>query len=140
MSTSVEGSAMDTIRMFVNGQAMRGGLLHDALDEARYVGPALTAPRYRFFSVRDEFPGLHPVERRGVAVPGEIYEMPYALLRDRLLPREPGELELGVIELSDGRGCLSMRMRAWALDSAGVTDISTAGGWHAYLASARRRP
>jgi hypothetical protein len=126
--------------MFVNGQAMRGGSLHDALEDAYYLGPGLTAPRYRFFSVRDQFPGLHPVERHGVAVPGEVYEMPYALLRDRLLPREPGELELGVIELSDGRGCLSMRMRAWALDAGGVADISAAGGWQAYLASARRKP
>lgn len=128
---------MDTVRMFVNGQAMRGGSLHDALDEARFLGPALTAPRYRFFSVRDEFPGLHSVGEAGFAVPGEIYEMPYAMLRDRLLPREPEELELGVIELSDGRGSLSMRMRGWALDADGVTDISEAGGWLAYLAAIR---
>jgi gamma-glutamylcyclotransferase (GGCT)/AIG2-like uncharacterized protein YtfP len=130
---------MDTVRMFVNGQAMRGGSLHDALAGARFLGPALTAPRYRFLSVRDEFPGLYPVGKHGVAVPGEVYEMPYAMLRDQLLPREPGELELGVLELAGGQGALSMRMRAWALDSAGVTDISGAGGWHAYLAGAVRR-
>ena len=128
---------MDTVRMFVNGQAMRGGSLHDALDQARFLGPALTAPRYRFYSVRDEFPGLHPAGEAGFAVPGEIYEMPYAMLRDRLLPREPRELELGVIELSDGQGSLSMRMREWALDADGVTDISAAGGWLAYLAAIR---
>jgi gamma-glutamylcyclotransferase (GGCT)/AIG2-like uncharacterized protein YtfP len=130
---------MDTVRMFVNGQAMRGGSLHDALAEARFLGPAVTAPRYRFFSVRDEFPGLHPAAQRGVAVPGELYEMPYAMLRDQLLPREPAELELGVIELAGGPGALSMRMRAWALGSAGVTDISEAGGWQAYLAGAAGR-
>jgi hypothetical protein len=118
---------------------MRGGSLHDALAGARFLGPALTAPRYRFLSVRDEFPGLYPVGKHGVAVPGEVYEMPYAMLRDQLLPREPGELELGVLELAGGQGALSMRMRAWALDSAGVTDISGAGGWHAYLAGAVRR-
>jgi hypothetical protein len=121
--------------MFVNGQAMRGGSLHDALDEARFLGPVLTAPRYRFYSVRDEFPGLHPVAKRGVAVPGEVYEMPYAMLRDQLLPREPAELELGVIVLASGLGALSMRLRAWALESAGIADISEAGGWLAYLAS-----
>jgi hypothetical protein len=128
---------MDTVRMFVNGQALRGGSLHDALDGARFLGSVLTAPGYRFFSVRDEFPGLHPVAGAGFAVPGEIYQMPYAMLRDRLLPREPRELELGVIELSDGQGSLSMRMREWALNADGVTDISAAGGWLAYLAAIR---
>jgi gamma-glutamylcyclotransferase (GGCT)/AIG2-like uncharacterized protein YtfP len=129
---------VDTVRMFVNGQAMRGGSLSDALADARFLGAALTAPRYRFFSVRDEFPGLHPVTESGAAVPGEVYEMPYAMLRDSLLPREPAELELGVIELAEGQGALSMRMRAWALDAPGVTDISGAGGWLAYLAALGR--
>ena len=126
---------MDTVRMFVNGQAMRGGSLHDALASARFLGPAQTAPCYRFFSVRGEFPGLHPVTDGGVAVPGEVYKLSYAMLREQLLPREPRELELGVIELSDGAGSLAMRMRAGALDGPGVSDISTAGGWHAYLAT-----
>jgi gamma-glutamylcyclotransferase (GGCT)/AIG2-like uncharacterized protein YtfP len=134
---SAERNAMDAVRMFVNGQGMRGGSLHDALAGAQFLGSVLTAPRYRFFSVRDEFPGLHPVAGPGFAVPGEIYEMPYAMLRDRLLPREPQELELGVIELSDGQGSLSMRMREWALNADGVTDISAAGGWLAYLAAIR---
>jgi gamma-glutamylcyclotransferase (GGCT)/AIG2-like uncharacterized protein YtfP len=129
---------VDTVRMFVNGQAMRGGPLNDALASARFLGASLTAPQYRFFSVRQEFPGLHPVTGSGVAVPGEVYEMPYATLRDGLLPREPAELELGVIELADGQGALSMRMRDWALDAPGVTDISEAGGWIAYLAGIGR--
>lgn len=125
---------METVRMFVNGQALSGGELSDALAGAVFLGSAATAARYRFFSVRDEFPGLHPVEQGGVSVPGEIYEMPYAMLRERLLPREPAELELGVIEMSDGQGSLAMRMRAAALEADGVTDISEAGGWLAYLA------
>ncbi|MBD0736734.1 gamma-glutamylcyclotransferase [Streptomyces sp. CBMA29] len=126
---------MEHIRMFVNGQAMSGGSLNDALADARFLGPVSTAPGYRFFSVRDEFPGLHPVAEGGVAVPGELYELPYAMLRDRLLPREPEELELGVIELADGSGSLSMRMRGAALDLPGVRDISDAGGWLTYGAA-----
>lgn len=125
---------MTHIRMFVNGQAMSGGSLNDALTGADFLGAVLTAPKYRFFSVRDEFPGLHPVESDGHSVPGELYSLPYAMLRERLLPREPAELELGVIELVDGTGSLSMRMRAWALDADGVVDISTAGGWLAHRA------
>ncbi|MFI1460266.1 allophanate hydrolase-related protein [Nocardia carnea] len=128
---------MAIVTMFVNGQAMSGGTLHDALHRARFLGRVDTAPRYRFYSVRDEFPGLHPVTSGGVSVPGELYEVEYDVLREELLPREPEELELGVIELADGSGSLSMRMRSNALDVPGVTDISDRGGWVAYRKATR---
>jgi len=124
-----------TVRMFVNGQAMSGGELHDSLADARFLGPVRTAPRYRFYSVRDEFPGVYPAPDGGATVPGELYEAPYELLREQLLPREPAELELGVIELADGSGTLSMVMRTAALELPGVTDITAAGGWLAHLAA-----
>ncbi|MFY7070140.1 allophanate hydrolase-related protein [Nocardiopsis changdeensis] len=126
---------MTTVRMFVNGQAMSGGEISHALEGARFLGPALTAPRYRFYSVRDEFPGLHPVGEDGRAVPGELYEVEYAQLRERLLPEEPEELELGVVEMADGSGALAMRMRAASLGLPGVSDISDRGGWRAHLAA-----
>ena len=123
-----------TVRMFVNGQAMSAGSLNDALADAVFLGPSRTAARYRFFSVRDEFPGLYPVAEGGAEIPGETYEVSYTTLRERLLPREPPELELTLIEMSDGSGSLSMRMRESAVTADGVTDISDAGGWPAYLA------
>ena len=123
---------MDTVNMFVNGQGMSGGSLNDAFAGAAFVGPVSTAARYRFYSVRDEFPGLAPVASGGAAVPGELYRVPYALLRDNLLPREPAELELGIIELADGSGSLSMRMRDGAEGGEGVVDI-TGQGWLDYL-------
>lgn len=123
---------MAVVTMFVNGQAMSGGTLNDALANARFAGKVDTAPLYRFYSVRDEFPGLHPVAEGGVAITGELYEVEYDVLREELLPREPGELELGVILLADGRGSLAMRMREQALTAPGVIDISDHGGWLAY--------
>lgn len=126
---------MDTIHMFVNGQAMSGGSLNDALDGAEFVGPARTAARYQFFSIRDEFPGLSPVASGGAEILGELYALPYSMLRERLLPREPEELELSVIELSDGQGSLSMVMRQEALSAPDTTDITASGGWLAYLDS-----
>ncbi len=122
----------DRVRMFVTGEAMSGGRLNAHLRDAVFRGPASTAARYRFYSVRDEFPGLHPVPAGGVSVPGELYEVSYAVLRDRLLPAEPPELELGIIELADGTGSLAMRMRAEALPAPGVSDISDRGGWLRY--------
>ncbi len=121
----------DRVRMFVNGEAMSGGRLNAHLSEAVFLGSRRTAARYRFFSVRDQFPGLHPVPAGGVSVPGELYEVSYAVLRDRLLPAEPPELELGIIELDDGTGSLSMPW-AEALHAPGVTDISDHGGWLRY--------
>ena len=125
----------ELVKMFVNGQALRGGSLSDALSDATFLGPVGTAPAYRFYSVRDEFPGLYAVADGGFVVPGEVYELPYEMLRTRLLPREPDELELTVIELADGTGSLSMRMRDSALTLDGVVDISAAGGWLAYKAT-----
>jgi gamma-glutamylcyclotransferase (GGCT)/AIG2-like uncharacterized protein YtfP len=129
---------MTSLRMFVNGQAMSGGELNGALAGGRFLGAASTAAKYRFYSVRDEFPGLHPDVTGGCSVPGELYEVDYELLRDRLLPNEPAELELSVIEMADGSGSLCMRLRDDQLGAVGVVDISGAGGWRAHLATAGR--
>lgn len=68
----------------------------------------------------------------------ELHAVTYEILRAHLLPGEPPELELGVIELADGSGSLCMRMRAESLDLPGVADISDAGGWRAHLAAVSR--
>jgi gamma-glutamylcyclotransferase (GGCT)/AIG2-like uncharacterized protein YtfP len=122
---------MDTVRMFVNGQAMRGGSLHHALSDAEFLGPAVTAPRYRFLDFGD-FPGLLAVGDGGGAIEGELYAVDYAHMRERLLPGEPPELELSVIELSDGTGTLSMVVRAGAGD--GAVDITEHGSWRRWQA------
>jgi hypothetical protein len=49
-----------------------------------------------------------------------------------LLPNEPAELELTVIELEDGSGSLSMCLRASAISLPTVVDITASGGWLAY--------
>ncbi|MDT0268771.1 hypothetical protein RM844_21010 [Streptomyces sp. DSM 44915] len=124
----------DTVTMFVNGQAMGGGELNDALAGARFLGPVRTAPRYRFLSFDDRFPGLLPDEEAGWSVPGEIYQVSYRDLRERLLPREPAELELSAILLEDGRGSLSMVCRQPVVPGGRVREITAAGGWRAHLA------
>jgi hypothetical protein len=122
----------ELVRLFVNGQAMSGGSVHHAIADAKFLGEVATAPRYRFFSVRDEFPGLFLVEQNGVSVPGELYEIDYAMLRDRLLPEEPPELELSIVELAGGAGALGMQIRKTALGAPGIVDISDLGGWRLY--------
>jgi gamma-glutamylcyclotransferase (GGCT)/AIG2-like uncharacterized protein YtfP len=122
-------------RMFLNGTAMWGQKDHGCHAGSTFLGPARTAGRYRFIAVRDEFPGLLPVERGGRAIIGELYDIPEAVLRDQLLPAEPRELELGQIELDDGEEVHAMLLVASRLDPADkVVDIAELGGFRAYQA------
>ena len=59
---TVGGRRMTSVPLFVNGEGMSGGKVHHSIEGLPFLGPAQTAPRYRFFSVRDEFPGLWPVD------------------------------------------------------------------------------
>jgi len=128
--------------MFLNGGGMRGGSLHHLLAGAPLIAETQTAPRYLLYSVGDRYPALQPCSEgsggsggSGAAVAGEVYDLPLALLRAALLPAEPPELELGVIELADGSSALGMILRrpCPALDD--LTDITAFGGWRAYLAT-----
>jgi hypothetical protein len=123
--------------MFLNGTAMRGQPDHHAIDGARFLGSVSTAPLYRFYAVRDAFPGLYPIppgsDLVGVSVEGELYELPEEMLYGSLMPEEPAELELGVIELTDGAVVNAMHLqfeRIAAQDP--VVDIGAFGGWRAY--------
>ncbi|HTW99410.1 MAG TPA: gamma-glutamylcyclotransferase [Acidimicrobiales bacterium] len=119
--------------MFLNGTAMSGQKDHASHAGSTFLGPARTAARYRFFAVRDEFPGLLPVERGGRVIEGELYDIPDEILRGRLLPSEPAELEIGEIELIDGERVQAMRLVPSRLQRGDkVVDISELGGFRAY--------
>jgi gamma-glutamylcyclotransferase (GGCT)/AIG2-like uncharacterized protein YtfP len=127
---------MTSVPLFVNGEGMSGGAVHYSIDGHPFLGHARTAPRYRFYSVRDEFPALWRVDDGGVSIEGELYEVPLEVVRDRFIPAEPPELELGVLELEDGGSALVVLLRAVAHESGdGLKDISEHGGWRAYRAS-----
>jgi hypothetical protein len=118
--------------MFLNGGAMRGGPLHHLLRDAPLLGEVRTAARYRFYSVGDRYPALEDVGSGGVEVSGEVYDVPMEVLRESLLPAEPPELELGVIELADGRPSLAMVLRREFAGHTELKDISAVGSWKAY--------
>jgi gamma-glutamylcyclotransferase (GGCT)/AIG2-like uncharacterized protein YtfP len=120
--------------MFLNGDGMRGGRAHYTIEGVPLVGERRTAPRYRFYSVRDEFPGLYPVAESGQPVLGELYDVPMGPLR-ALLATEPPELELSIIELEGGELSFAMVLR-YAEHARGIhRDITSHGGWRAYRAS-----
>lgn len=129
----------DGVPLFVNGEGMRGGSVHPSIAGHRFLGEVTTAPRYRFYSVGDRFPALEPVPDGGVAVPGELYEVPLAVIRDSFIPAEPPELELGVVELADGSAALAVVLRREVHGSPILVDISTSGGWRSYRSGSERR-
>jgi hypothetical protein len=121
--------------MFLNGTAMSGQPDHSAVAGARFLGIARTAPNYHFFAVRDEFPGLLPVEANGKSIEGELYEISEEDLFGGLLPAEPRELELGSTELDSGAIVSSMHLQPERLNTAdGIVDISDFASWRTYLA------
>lgn len=118
--------------MFFNGEGMRGGPLHPNLRGAPLVRAARTAPKYRFWAAPAGFPAVEPVGDGGRSVAGEVYDVPFEVLMRHLLPAEPPELELGIIELDDGTACLSMVLRREFGGAKGMVDISDIGDWRAY--------
>ena len=96
--------------MFLNGDGMRGGRAHYTIEGVPLVGERRTAPLYRFFSVRDEFPALYPAAEGGQPILGELYDVPMGPL-SALLATEPPELELSIIELEDGELSFAMVLR-----------------------------
>ena len=125
-----EGSSL----LFVNGTLMKGLALHANLEGATFLAEIRTAPRYRLHSIGDRHPGMHEVDREGVAVLGELYRLSASIL-DRVVRGEPAGLYVGSVELADGRvvpGVLFDRDQIQASDR----DISEFGGWRAYLGTA----
>jgi gamma-glutamylcyclotransferase (GGCT)/AIG2-like uncharacterized protein YtfP len=119
--------------MFLNGGGMRGGPVHHHIAGVPLVGELRTAPKYRFYSIRDEFPALVPTVEGGAAIAGELYEVPIDMLHHSLLPAEPPELELGTIELENGVVSFAMLLRREPLErAAGLIEITEYGGWRAY--------
>ncbi|MFJ1460557.1 gamma-glutamylcyclotransferase [Nocardia sp. N2S4-5] len=120
------------VLMFLNGDGMRGGRLHDQLAGAPLLRIAPSAPKYRYYSVGDRFPAMIATAIEGRTVTGEVYDVPLEVLRDNLIPAEPPELELDLIELDDGTACLATVLRRSHLDSPELIDISDIGDWRTY--------
>lgn len=118
--------------MFLNGGAMRGEPLHHLLDGAPFIAETTTAPKYRFYSVGDQCPALQPVAHGGAEIAGELFDVDLDVLRDKVLPSEPPELELGVIELADGTSSLAMLLRRPNTSHVQLLDITADGSWRMY--------
>ena len=126
-------SPAESVHLFVNGTLMRGEELHANLDGAEFCGEWTTAPRYRLFSVGDRHPAMMRDDARGVAIAGELYDVPLGVLAT-VLEREPVGLGIGVVELADGRRTLGVVWLAPELPPS-RRDISEYGDWRRYRAA-----
>ncbi|BCJ34322.1 hypothetical protein Athai_18250 [Actinocatenispora thailandica] len=120
--------------LFLTGDGMRGGRLHDRLGGAPLVAVTRTVPAYRMYAVDDRFPALERVGAGGVAVRGELYDVPLATVGGALLPAEPAELELGAVELAEGAWALATVLRREHRGTARLDVIDRFADWRAYRA------
>lgn len=119
------------MRFFICGSALRGQPDHGNLGEARFLGAARTAARYRLHSVRDQHPGLYEVDEGGVSVAGELYEFT-AEQHAHLLENEPPDLYEAPVVLDDGTRVNAMLYPRTLIEERRYPDISSYGGWAAY--------
>jgi allophanate hydrolase len=94
-----------------------------------------TAPRYKFFALAGTVPpkpGLQRVAEGGASIIVEIWSLPAAGL-GTFVSKIPSPLGVGKLELIDGRHVTGFLCEAAALD--GAVDITSFGGWRAYIAS-----
>jgi gamma-glutamylcyclotransferase (GGCT)/AIG2-like uncharacterized protein YtfP len=99
-----EVTAEGTFRLFVYGTLKRGGRRHRLLAGQRFLGEALTRPRYALLDL-SAYPGLVPAGAEGQAVQGELYEVAIGLLA-RLDAEEgaPELFRLGPVEVQGWAG------------------------------------
>jgi gamma-glutamylaminecyclotransferase len=119
------------MRFFICGSALRGQPDHKNLGDARFLGEARTAPRYRLHSVRDEHPGIYEVASGGISIAGELYEFS-SKQHAHLLENEPPDLYEGTVVLDDGSTASAMIYPRALIEERGYADISDYGSWAKY--------
>ena len=129
--------ASATLPLVVVGAHLHGLPLHGQLTErdAVFVESTTTSPDYRLFALAGTVPpkpGLQRVASGGAAIAVEVWELPLAHVGS-LLALVPPPLGLGSVQLADGRWVHGFVCEAHAL--AGATDITSFGGWRAWLAA-----
>jgi hypothetical protein len=123
----------------VNGTLMRGLALNANLLAvgAVFVAETQTAPLYRLWSIRDQYPGMLRASQGGAAIQLELWELNAAGLL-QVLANEPPGLSVGQVALADGRTVLGVLAEPYAVE--GQPEITHFGGWRAYRAQSSSAP
>lgn len=123
---------MAIINFVVNGTLMRGFSLNQNLLDvnAEFVSDARTAPKYRLWSIRDEYPAMIRDENNGAKIDVEIWKLSAEALVI-IIQNEPTGLVVGKIELEDGKSMLGVLGEAFIV--VGQKEITEWKGWRTYL-------
>ena len=126
------------VHLAVNGTLMRGLELNPTMIDAGavFVRETTTAPSYRLWSIDDRHPAMIRVASGGVPVAVEVWAVPPEGLAKILLQEPPG-LCIGKVKLADGEEALGVLGEPLLVE--GQREISSHGGWRAYLASEASR-
>ncbi|MBD2092070.1 gamma-glutamylcyclotransferase [Microcoleus sp. FACHB-1515] len=128
-------TAPDKKRIFICGSALRGQPDHQNLQEAAFIRPAATQPRYRLHSAGNGWhPAIYEVESGGVSIPGEVYELTQAEF-EHLAATEPPNMYPSDVVLEDGEVLTAFLYPQELIEKYNWPDISDLGGWAAYKAS-----
>ena len=124
------------ISLAINGTLMRGLELNGNLVAAgaRFVREAATVPEYRLWSIGDRHPAMLRVREGGAAIALEVWSVPATGLASILMNEPPG-LCIGKVRLADGDETLGVLGEPIVCE--GQREITTFGGWRAYVAARR---
>ena len=125
------------VHLAVNGTLMRGLELNPTMIDAGavFVRETTTAPSYRLWSIDDRHPAMIRVASGGVPVAVEVWAVPPEGLAKILLQEPPG-LCIGKVKLADGEEVLGVIGEPLLVE--GQREISSYGGWRAYIATKTR--
>ena len=133
-----------SVLLAVNGTLMRGLELNANLIEAgaTFVRETRTAPIYRLWSIDDRHPAMIRVAEGGAdatvggaAIALEVWSVPPEGLASILL-KEPAGLCIGKVRLEDGSETLGVLGEPALCE--GQREITSYGGWRAYVAARER--
>jgi allophanate hydrolase len=127
---------MQTVKLAVVGAHLKDMPLHWQLTsrEAKFIEATRTAPAYALYAMANSTPpkpALVHVGEGGAAIAVEVYELDIAAFGSFVVDVPP-PLAIGTVTLVDGSNVKGFVAEPRA--TVGAEDITTLGGWRAYLA------
>jgi len=132
LSTPEPRVRLAVVGAHLDGQPLNGQLLERG---ARKLCTTTTGAGYRLYALPETEPpkpGLARVADGGAAIEVEIWEMPLRHFGS-FVAAIPAPLGIGNVQLADGSQVKGFICEPWALS--GAHDITSFGGWRAYLAN-----
>jgi len=133
--TRIVRNGAGEVLLAVNGTLMRGLKLsaNMAAAGATFRRETATEPAYRLWTINDEHPAMIRVsDGTGVKIAVEVWSVPVDGVASILLKEPPG-LSIGKVRLEDGTTVLGVIGEPALVE--GQREISSYGGWRAYIAA-----